>query len=194
MVPNNPYGQLALARAAWRTRRNTLAQQAFEQAVACSGRDADVLAEFAWFMANARGPKLAEATARDAIEADGQSSTAWASLGIALHRLHREHEAEESLSRALELDPNNVQAQSAMLVLLQFRGETGKAAALAEVMQDAAGAEKFVESARRRAGFARPIANFTNVPKCSGLCFNRPASGAGSGSWRLWPLLAACGC
>ena len=107
-----------------------------------------MLGEYAWFMANERGPKLAERSAREALEADAGSSTAWAALGLAQFRLHRREAAEASLRRALELNPNDIYAQSAMVTLLQDRGDDRSAEALVGLLQEHAGTEELVASVR----------------------------------------------
>ena len=107
----------------WRWHKNR-----FELAIARFGKHPALLSDYAWFMATERGPKLAEAAAHAAIEADAASSTAWAALGLAQFRLHRRGDAEASLRRALELNPNDIYAQSAMVTLLQEqrRGQQGR--------------------------------------------------------------------
>ena len=110
-----------------------------------------ILSEYAWFMANERGPKLAERSAREAVEADAGSSTAWAALGLAQFRLHRREEAEASLRRALELNPNDIYAQSAMVALLQDRRDDRNAEALVGLLQEHAGTEELVASVRDEA-------------------------------------------
>ncbi len=150
---STPIGSLALA--AWRT-GGSLAQESFQRAIELSsgrtGRPwSAMLSEYAWFMANERGPKLAEQAAREAVEADAGSSTAWAALGLAQFRLHRREEAEASLRRALELNPNDIYAQSAMVALLQDRRDDRKAEALAGLLQEHAGTEELVASVRDEA-------------------------------------------
>ncbi len=149
--PQNQYAQRLLGLAAWRAERLTLAQSSLERAVGLSGRKPELLAEYAWFMASERGPRLAEQAAREAVGADDNSSTAWAALGLAQYRLHRRKEAEASLRRALELNPNDLYAQSAMVVLLQDQRKDAKAEALAHLLEDSPGTEEFVESVRAEA-------------------------------------------
>ena len=149
--PQNQYAQRLLGLAAWRDERLTLAQSSLEQAVDLSGRKPELLAEYAWFMASERGPRLAEQAAREAVKADDSFSTAWAALGLAQYRLHRRKEAEASLRRALELNPNDLYAQSAMVVLLQDQRKDAKAEALAHLLEDSPGTEDFVESVRAEA-------------------------------------------
>ena len=110
-----------------------------------------MISEYAWFMANERGPKLAEQSAREAIEADAGSSTAWAALGLAQFRLRRRDEADASLRRALELNPDDIYAQSAMVALLQDRGDDRRAEALVGLLQEHAGTEELVASVRDEA-------------------------------------------
>lgn len=147
----NEYAQRLLGLTAWRAGLLTLAQESLERALQISGRRGQLLSEYAWFMANERGPRLAEEAAKEAVDADDGSSTAWAALGLAQHRLHRRNEAEASLRRALRLDPNNFYAQSAMVVLLQECRQDAKAEALAGLLKDVAGTEDFVESVRQEA-------------------------------------------
>ena len=148
---HNQYAQRLLGLAAWRAERLTLAQSSLEQAVELSGRKPELLAEYAWFMASERGPRLAEQAAQEAVGADDGSSTAWAALGLTQYRLHRRPEAEASLRRALELNPNDLYAQSAMVVLLQDQRKDAKAQALAHLLEDTPGTEEFVESVRAEA-------------------------------------------
>jgi Tfp pilus assembly protein PilF len=149
--PQDEYAERLLGLAAWRDERLTLAQSSFERAVELSGRKPELLAEYAWFMASERGPRLAEEAAREAVDADENSSTAWAALGLTQFRLHRRQQAEASLRRALELDPNDMYAQSAMVVLLQDQRQDTKAQALAHLLEDSPGTEEFVESVRSEA-------------------------------------------
>ena len=149
--PQDAYTQRLLGLAAWRDERLTLAQGSFEQAVELSGRKPELLAEYAWFMASERGPRLAEEAAREAVDADANSSTAWAALGLAQFRLRRRQQAEASLRRALKLDPNDMYAQSAMVVLLQDQRQDTKAQALAHLLEDSPGTEEFVASVRAEA-------------------------------------------
>jgi len=151
LAPADEHAHRLLALAAWRTGRLTLAQESFRRAIERSGRRAAMLVDYAWFMANERGPKLAEPAAREAVAADAGSSTAWAALGLTQFRLHRREEAEASLRRALELDPNDIYAQSAMVTLLQDRRDHRSAEALVGLLQDHAGTEELVASVRDEA-------------------------------------------
>jgi Tfp pilus assembly protein PilF len=148
---DNEYAQRLLGLAAWRAERLSVAQRALERAVELSGRRPEILADYAWFMASQRGPKLAMNAAREAVEADENSSTAWAAMGLTEWRLRRRREAETSLRRALRLNPNDLYAQSAMLVLLQDKRQDAQAEALAELLQDIPGTEDLIESVRSEA-------------------------------------------
>lgn len=145
------HAQRLLGMTAWRTGRFALAQEAFEKAIELSGRRPSILSQYAWFMANERGPKPAERAAIEAVEADAESSTAWAALGLVQFRLHRRKEAEESLGRALRLNPNDLYAQSAMVTLLQDQRDDAKAEALAGLIAEHAGAEDLVAAIRDEA-------------------------------------------
>ena len=147
----NEHAHRLLGLAAWRSERLTAAQESLQRAVRLSGRKPELLAEYAWFMASQRGPRLAERAARQAVDADRTSSTAWAALGLVQYRLHRRQDAEVSLRRALELDPNDLYAQSAMVVLLQDQRKDSQAEALADLLTDNPGTEEFVESVREEA-------------------------------------------
>jgi Tfp pilus assembly protein PilF len=149
--PANAHCQALLGYSAWRSERLTLAQSAFEAAVRYSDRDPFFLAEYAWFLANQRAPKTAENTAQNAIEANAESSTAWAALGLAQFRMHRRTEAEASLRRALALNPNDIYAQSAMVALLNEQGQNAQAQALAGLLTEHAGAEDLADSLREEA-------------------------------------------
>ena len=157
LAPDDEHAHRLLAMAAWRTERLALAQASFERAVELSGRRPAILSDYAWFMANKRSPKLGKQAAEAAVEADADSSTAWAALGLAQYRLHRRVEAEASLRRALELNPNDIYAQSAMVALLQDRRQDSQAEALVGLLEGHAGTEDLVaavrdEAKRRRIG------------------------------------------
>ncbi len=137
--------------AAWRLGRLTLAQQAFETAIRNSGDQAGPLIDFAWFMASERGPRLAEDAALEAVAADDNSSTAWAALGLSQLRLHRRDDAEQSLRRALQNDPNDPYAQYAMTRLLQDRRADSDAVHLASLLQETPGTQTLVDEIRREA-------------------------------------------
>ena len=155
LAPRDHHAHQLLAMAAWRTERLRVAQEAFQRAIALSGRRPALLSEYAWFMATERGPKLGEQAAREAVEADPESATAWAALGLAQFRLHRRNDAESSLQQALRLNPNDIYAQSAMVTLLQDQHEDGKAEALAGLLEEHAGAEELVAAVRREAKLRR---------------------------------------
>lgn len=153
-VQLDPAGSKAhslLGVAAWRLGRLTLAQQSFETAVRNSGEQAGPLVDFAWFMASERGPRLAEDAALEAVAAADGSSTAWASLGLSQLRLHRRDDAEQSLRRSLELDPNDPYAQYAMTLLLQDRRADREAVHLASILQETPGTQSIVEEIQREA-------------------------------------------
>ena len=173
MAPASDEAQTLLGLAAWRNGRLTLAQDSLQRAIRLSGRRPGLLADYAWFMAQERGPKLAEEAAREAIAANEKSSTAWAALGRTQFRLHRFAEAEASLRRALQLDPNDPYAQRAMMDLLHQRRQDGKAVALASLLEDTPGTEQLVKTVRSEAKSrliaykllerrAIPAANFDN--------------------------------
>jgi Tfp pilus assembly protein PilF len=149
--PMNAHNQVLLGYAAWRSERLTLAQSSFEAAVRFSDRDPFFLAEYAWFLANQRAPKTAEIAAQNAIDANATSSTAWAALGLSQFRMHRRTDAETSLRRALELNPNDIYAQSAMVALLDEQGQDAEAQALADMLSEHAGAEGLADSLREEA-------------------------------------------
>jgi Flp pilus assembly protein TadB len=128
-----------------------LAQQSLERAIELSGGAAGLMADYAWFMASERGPRLALHAANDAVHANHKSSTAWAALGLAQFRLHRRRAAEASLHKAMELDPNDPYAQSAMATLLHDRRDDASAIALADLLAETPGTEELVESIREEA-------------------------------------------
>jgi Tfp pilus assembly protein PilF len=148
LEPSNAHSRLLLGYSAWRTERLTLAQESFEAAIRLSERGVFFLAEYAWFLANQRTPKMGETAARDALEADAESSIAWAALGLAQLRMHRLADAEKSLRRALELNPNDIYAQSAMIALLKEQGKNEQAQALVDRLAEHSGTEEFVDSLR----------------------------------------------
>lgn len=148
LEPDDEHAHRLLAMAAWRAGRLAAAQEAFERAIERFNRHAVLLADYAWFMATERGPKLGLEAAEAAVDANADSSTAWGALGLAQFRLHRRDEAEVSLRRALELNPNDIYAQSAMLTLLQDRHQDREAAALAGLLGEHAGTEDVVAAVR----------------------------------------------
>lgn len=157
LAPEDCHAHRLLAMSAWRVGRLGLAQESFQKSIELSDRMPAVLADFAWFMATERGPNIAKEAAEEAIEADPTSSTAWAALGLIQHRLHRREQAEAHLRRALELNPNDIYAQSVMVTILQDRHDDRQAEALAGMLEEHAGTEDFVaavrgEAKRRRIG------------------------------------------
>lgn len=151
LAPESEQIQFLLGLAAWRSNRMTLAQQSLERAIELSNSKPRLLADYAWFMAYERGPRLGEEAALRAIAAAENSSTAWAALGMAQFRLRRHEEAAESLKRALKLDPNDCYAQLAMARLLQERRQDNQAMALASLLEDTPGTEPLVEEIRQQA-------------------------------------------
>lgn len=151
LAPANVQAQMLLGLAGWRYDRLGVAQEAMERAVALSGRKPALLIDYAWFMASERGPRLAEEAAREAVEASPEASTAWAALGLAQFRLHRFDDAEASLKRALQLDPNDPYAQAAMAELLHDRRRDSKALALTRLLEDTPGTESVIQSIREAA-------------------------------------------
>ncbi len=99
-------------------------------------------------MAAERGPKFGERAAREAIDADADSSTAWAALGRAQFRLHQFDEAETSLHRAMTLNPNDIYAQSTMLAVLQERRQDQRAEPLVDLLAAHAGTEEMLAAVR----------------------------------------------
>ncbi len=146
--PRDAQARMLLGMAAWELGRLGLAQEAFEEGIRLSGNDSELLARYAWFLACERGSKLAAAAAEEAIGADQESALAWAALGLVQMRQHRLPVARHSLRRALEIDPNDVHAQSVMLALLQQQGNDAQAEALIEVMGERPETEELVQEVR----------------------------------------------
>ena len=166
--------------------RLTLAQDSFEKAIELSGHRPSALSDYAWFMASERGPRPGELAAKAAVEANAGSSTAWAALGLAQFRLHRRRNAETSLRRALQLNPQDIYAQSAMVVLLQDMREDDQAEALADLLKVHAGAEDLIENVRKEAK-QRRIARMLMERKTE---LDGPTSEPKSYRW-IWLLVAA---
>ena len=137
LEPDNEDAQFVEALAAWRNRDIAEAQRAFKQAVELSGHSDQFIAQYAWFLATERGPRLAIRTAEKLIGTSPGVATAWAALGLAQFRLHRAEQAEKSLRRALQIDPKSPEAQSAMIRLLKRRGEHRQAEAIRDVLMQA---------------------------------------------------------
>jgi tetratricopeptide (TPR) repeat protein len=146
LAPQTYQAHLAVGCAAYQMGRTPEAQKAFENAVELSGRSAKLLAEHANFLASARAPGLAEQAAVRAIEADASSADAWAALGLAQFRQRRLAEAESSLTRAIEIDPDNLRGQTYMARLLRATGRQKEAAALAKTLGEDLYRDEFAES------------------------------------------------
>jgi tetratricopeptide (TPR) repeat protein len=125
-----------LAWAAAGVNRKQEGQEAFERALAVTGRDAAWLVEYATFLASERGPKVAEEIAREAVAARPDRADAWAALGFAQYRMHQTREAEESFREALAREPDNPRAMVYMAELLNRTGRPERAAALAGLLKD----------------------------------------------------------
>jgi len=184
--PNSDYAHRVLGLAAWRQERRTLAQESLERAVELSGRRPELLAEYAWFMAIERGPRLAEAAARRAIDTDAEMSTAWAALGLAQYKLRHRDEAEVSLRRALELNPKDLYAQGAMIMLLQDRRLDNQVEVLADLVGETPGTEEFVASIRdeaKRRRIARMLVERNAMPE--------PKAEESPRRWAAWTVALA---
>ncbi len=149
LAPNDDRVHLFLGLAAWRCDRLTLAQQSLEKAIELSGGNPGILVDYAWFMAVERGSRLAEDAALEAVAANETSSTAWAALGLAQLRLRERRPAEESLNRALKLDPGDPYAQSVMISLLRDQNKNVKAEAMLSLLEETSGTQDMVEKIRR---------------------------------------------
>jgi len=151
LAPDNEFAHVTLGIAAWRSNRLTLAQHSMERAIEISDRKPRLLVDYAWFMAFERGPRLALEAAEEAVAAAPDASTAWAALGLAQFRLHRRDDADESLQRALGLDPNDFYAQWVKVILLQDRSQDAEAEALMKILEETPGTEQLVARVRREA-------------------------------------------
>ena len=103
-------------------------------------------------MATERGPKLAKAgrrgrhRGRRRIRRRPGRPSGWPNIASTAAT-----EAEASLRRALELNPNDIYAQSAMVTLLQDRRQDSKAEALVGLLEEHAGTEELVAAVRDEA-------------------------------------------
>ncbi|MGQ9504620.1 MAG: tetratricopeptide repeat protein [Thermogutta sp.] len=137
------------AQAAEAENRLGWAQEAWEEAIARSGGSPQILREYARFMVQHRGPRLALEAAQRAQRSDPSNSMGWSILAAAQLRMHQYEDAENSLRQALALDPNNVQAQSLMAKLLLLKGKQDQALALSQLLEDDAEARPIAEWIRR---------------------------------------------
>lgn len=137
------------AQAAEAENRLAWAQEAWEKAIEQSGGSPQILREYARFMVQHRGPRLALEAAQRAQRSDPSNSVGWSILAAAQFRMHQYQEAENSLRQALVLDPNNVQAQSLMAKLLLLKGKQDQALALSQLLEDDAEARPIAEWIRR---------------------------------------------
>lgn len=193
LAPDDRQSPLLIARTAWRMGATGKAQAAFERALRLSEREPSLLAEYAVFMAWERGPRPAELAAREALAANEQSADAWAALGLAQHRMHRTSAAETSLKRALQLDPNNAMAQSAMVIVLRSQHRDDKAAALVEVMQDDPGNAGFVEAMRKDLRGRKAVRTLLERPEVQQQLLREPAVPHRAVAWlAVLIVLASC--
>jgi cytochrome c-type biogenesis protein CcmH/NrfG len=137
------------AQAAEAENRLSWAQKAWEEAIARSGGSPQILREYARFMVQHRGPKLALEAAERAQRSDPGNSVGWSLLAAAQLRMHQYQDAENSLRRALALNPNNTQAQSLMAKLLLLKGKQDQALALSHLLEDDAETKAIAEWIRR---------------------------------------------
>ncbi|GAB4129578.1 MAG: hypothetical protein Kow0040_05870 [Thermogutta sp.] len=151
LAPRDLHAQMLLAQAGEAVGRLGRAQQAWEAAVELSRESPEIVREYARFMTVHRGPKPALEAARHAVELLPQDAAAWTILGQAQLRMKQWADAERSLQHALQIDPNDVQAQAAMAVFLHLRGREDSALALTRLLEDRKEAEQVVETIRRDA-------------------------------------------
>jgi len=166
------------------------AQQAFERALELSGQEADILVAYAVFMACHRGPRPAEEAAMDAIQAAPESPDAWAALGLTQFRLHRFTEAEFSLQRALQIDPDNALAKMYMAMFLRSRGQHAQAGAMLRLLEDHEQSGPFVEAIRQAEREKRSMARVYERQEVQDAEFG----GARHRGWRPYvrPMAWAC--
>ncbi|NMC19829.1 MAG: tetratricopeptide repeat protein [Thermogutta sp.] len=151
LAPRDLHAQMLLAQAGEAAGRLGRAQQAWEAAVDLSHENPQIVREYARFMTVHRGPKPALEAARHAVELLPRDAAAWTILGQAQLRMKLWAEAEQSLQQALQIDPNDVQAQAAMAVFLHLRGREDSALALTRLLEGRKEAEQVVETIRRDA-------------------------------------------
>jgi Tfp pilus assembly protein PilF len=129
--------------------RRAEAQEHFEIALRLSGRNVDVLEEYALFMAAQRGPRVGERVARKAVEELPDSSSAWTALGIAQLRRRELAASESALQRALEIDPHHGPAKYVLAKLYAGSGRGKTARALSKLIEDDALQEQLREELGR---------------------------------------------
>ncbi len=151
LAPRDLHAQILLAQAAEAAGRLGRAQQAWEAAVHLSRENPEIVREYARFMTAHRGPRPALEVARHAVELLPRDAAAWTILGQAQLRMKQWSDAERSLQHALQIDPNDVQAQAAMAVFLHLRGREDSALALTRLLEGRKEAEQVVEHIRRDA-------------------------------------------
>jgi len=167
------------------------AQQAFRRALELSGQDPDILVAYAVFMACERGPRPAEDAALEAIQAAPESPDAWAALGLTQFRLHRFTEAEFSLQRALQIDPDNVLAKMNMAVLLRATGQHAQAGAMLRLLEDDEKSSPFLEAMRQADREKRTMARVYERQEVQDAAFGgAPRRGGWGGCAR--PMAWAC--
>jgi len=149
LSPDDPTILSLFAQAAEAESRLGWAQEAWEKAIDQSGGSPQILREYARFMIQHRGPRLALDAAQLAQRSDPGNSVGWSLLAAAQLRMHQYQEAERSLRQALSLDPNNVQARTLMAKLLLLKGKQDQALALSQLLEDDAEAKPIAEWIRR---------------------------------------------
>jgi Tfp pilus assembly protein PilF len=148
-APDHPLAHYLAARFAWRRGLLDQAQQSFEEALAVTGRNTEVLVDYANFLALERGPRVAEQVAHECLKASPEAPEAWLALGRVRMRQGRVPEASMCFQRALELDPGHSDAQAEMSAFLATTGRLEEAEALLKLVADHPEAVEFAKQLRR---------------------------------------------
>lgn len=105
------------------------AEQSFLQGLRLSGRDADILHNYAWFLCQERRYAEADQQFAAAVQVPGYRDAARTLMvqGVCQARAQRWAEAERTLGRAYELDPSNPSTGVNFAEVLHRRGEDERA-------------------------------------------------------------------
>ena len=169
LEPRQPESHLVLGMAAWEQGRLAVAQAAMERGLELSGREQELLARYAWFLACERGPHPAAEAAQEALLRDPHSVIARAALALVQLRQHRLSSAEQTLGDAEAIDPEDVHVLSVRIALLERQGRQQEAEQLAEHIAGHPAARELVDSVRheakqRRLAFQQQLRRPTGRP------------------------------
>jgi predicted Zn-dependent protease len=129
--PGHPYANQVLASMQLERKEFAQAENSLRKSLARKS-EPSVMNDLAWVLQEKGQLDEAEPLIRTVLEADGKMGVAWDTLGMILMKRGKWVEADEAFRKALALDPESIAVQFHMAVLFDKRGESAKAAELAE--------------------------------------------------------------